>query len=370
MRKTYLLMVLGMLTIELTAQNESKLVIDASSNQTNVNPLIRLRNNSAFDLMWIHSDANTNTFVGFQAGIINNPSNVIDGVGNTFLGSVAGHFNSTGFENTAVGYAAGFSTGLGDENTSIGARALYANTSGRFNTAIGNQALGTTVSSEFNTALGFQAGAYHNNGWNNTFLGARTGGNAAGLYNIVAIGEGTTVTAVSTARLGNSATVSCGGYANWTNVSEGRFKKNIHADVPGLDFILRLQPVTYNLDVTGLSSALHENQGDEWDDQMKTAIADKEKQVQTGFIAQDVEKAAIAIGYDFSGVDAPKNEADMYVLRYAEFVVPLVKAVQELNEALRSENEMLTQRLEVLESLLGVNDKPYVPADSPGSPLQ
>ena len=34
-------------------------------------------------------------------------------------------------------------------------------------------------------------------------------------------------------------------------------------------------------------------------------------------------------GYDFSGVDKPKNEKDSYGLRYAEFVTPLVKAIQE-----------------------------------------
>jgi trimeric autotransporter adhesin len=48
-----------------------------------------------------------------------------------------------------------------------------------------------------------------------------------------------------------------------------------------------------------------------------------------------VESAAKKIGYNFSGVDAPKNDTDMYGLRYDEFVVPLVKAVQELN----AENE-------------------------------
>ena len=41
------------------------------------------------------------------------------------------------------------------------------------------------------------------------------------------------------------------------------------------------------------------------------------------------------MGYDFSGVDAPKNDKDIYGLRYSEFVVPLVKAVQELNESFR-----------------------------------
>jgi hypothetical protein len=34
----------------------------------------------------------------------------------------------------------------------------------------------------------------------------------------------------------------------------------------------------------------------------------------------------------FSGVDKPQNKYSLYGLRYAEFVVPLVKAVQELSK--------------------------------------
>ena len=38
------------------------------------------------------------------------------------------------------------------------------------------------------------------------------------------------------------------------------------------------------------------------------------------------------------GVDVPKNDSDMYGLRYAEFVVPLVKAVQQqMIESLQAE---------------------------------
>jgi len=77
----------------------------------------------------------------------------------------------------------------------------------------------------------------------------------------------------------------------------------------------------------------------------KQGVSKKEAEVQTGFIAQDVEAAALSIGYDFSGVDAPKNENDHYGLRYAEFVVPLVKAVQEL----ALENAELRLRIEKLE---------------------
>ena len=63
----------------------------------------------------------------------------------------------------------------------------------------------------------------------------------------------------------------------------------------------------------------------------------------TGFLAQDVAKAAKDCGYDFSGVD---NTADVYSLNYAQFVVPLVKAVQELSK----ENENQTSLIENLQS--------------------
>jgi hypothetical protein len=52
---------------------------------------------------------------------------------------------------------------------------------------------------------------------------------------------------------------------------------------------------------------------------------------QTGFIAQEVEAVAKKGGYVISAVQAPQNEKDHYSIRYAEFVIPLVKAVQELS---------------------------------------
>ena len=47
------------------------------------------------------------------------------------------------------------------------------------------------------------------------------------------------------------------------------------------------------------------------------------------------------MNYDFSGVDAAKNDKDLYGLRYAEFVVPLVKAVQELSKMNDEKDETL-----------------------------
>jgi hypothetical protein len=72
---------------------------------------------------------------------------------------------------------------------------------------------------------------------------------------------------------------------------------------------------------------------------------DSEKIKYTGFIAQEVEKAAKASHYEFSGYAAPKNQYQLYTLSYEQFVVPLVKAMQEQQGII----EMLEKRLEVLE---------------------
>ena len=93
-----------------------------------------------------------------------------------------------------------------------------------------------------------------------------------------------------------------------------------------------LRPVTYTInrdevnDFTGVSERQQESSKRNGEE--KFLSGDKYSHTTTGFIAQEVEQAAKKIGYDFSGVDAPKNEKDMYGLRYDEFVVPLVKAVQ------------------------------------------
>ena len=83
-------------------------------------------------------------------------------------------------------------------------------------------------------------------------------------------------------------------------------------------------------------------------------------------MAQEVEAAAESIQYEFSGIDAPKNESDLYGLRYAEFVVPLVKAMQEQQqqiEQLKMENaEIATLRSEIneLKKIIGeqITSKP------------
>ena len=54
----------------------------------------------------------------------------------------------------------------------------------------------------------------------------------------------------------------------------------------------------------------------------------------TGFLAQDVEKIANELGYSFDGVHAPANNKDHYSLAYSQFIMPLVKGIQEQQQTI------------------------------------
>ncbi len=211
-------------------------------------------------------------------------------------------------------------------------------TAGSSNTAFGLDALYYAQFSG-NTACGTSAGSDSDNSTNCTYIGNDADNdNYMNTYsNSTALGHLSRMTASDQVRIGNSTTGSIGGYQNWTNVSDGRYKKDVQENVPGLAFVLKLRPVTYHLDAHGLAKHLNEDvKGSRGEQSQNVATAadlrardEKTAFLETGFVAQEVEAAAKELGYSFSGVDAPKNETDLYGLRYAAFVVPLVKAVQE-----------------------------------------
>ncbi|MFK5857456.1 MAG: tail fiber domain-containing protein [Bacteroidota bacterium] len=139
-----------------------------------------------------------------------------------------------------------------------------------------------------------------------------------------------------------------GGKVGWTAWSDERFKENIKEDIPGLDFILKLKPVSYTWNIFKLNEFTGSTLSNEQSFEQRKEL---ESIVYTGFLAQDVEKAAKQIGYNFSGVETPPNDGTPYGLRYAEFVVPLVKAVQqqqEMIELLKEQNKALWKEIESL----------------------
>ena len=52
------------------------------------------------------------------------------------------------------------------------------------------------------------------------------------------------------------------------------------------------------------------------------------------------------------GLILQKNSNDLYGLRYSEFVVPLVKAVQEQQQIIENQNKKIDQLQKQLETLL------------------
>jgi hypothetical protein len=275
-----------------------------------------------------------NTAIGLQA-LVNNTT----GASNTATGTSALFSNTTGVGNTANGFSALLFNTTGGSNTANGTEALYYNTTGYTNTAMGVGALQNNTTGSNNSANGANAGEAINTGSNNTFIGNQADASFEALNNATALGNYALVSASNTVRIGNSGVTSIGGYVGWSNVSDGRVKKNIRNNVPGLAFINKLNPITYNLDLDA-ADRINQRPAPKTKDS-KTIAPDakelasrqaKEQVVYTGFVAQEVEKAAKELNYEFSGVDAAKNDKDLYGLRYAEFVVPLVKAVQELSK--------------------------------------
>jgi trimeric autotransporter adhesin len=298
---------------------------------------------------------------------------------NTALGSHALSKNTTGNRNTAIGSQALFSNTTASQNIAIGYQALYKNMYYNLNLAIGNTALynmiyggGNTAighsslyeleNGDQNTSVGYRAMYGIKVGTNNTAIGYHSGyenslytsmstfigsnarpyasGDITGeFYNVTCIGYNTRASDYrNQVRIGNTAVTSIGGYASWTTLSDGNYKSNVTEDAAGLEFILQLRPVSYNLDVHKLAADLEEDVSFD-EEGNKTMSAPDETTLKSrdeksairfaGFIAQEVEATVKELGVAFSGVDAPSNKSGHYGLRYADFVVPLVRAVQE-----------------------------------------
>lgn len=299
-----------------------------------------------------------NTADGYEAMF----SNTL-GVENAAVGALALYSNTTGSDNTALGEFALHLNTTGQNNTATGNAALQVNTTGYYNTATGENALASTATGSSNTAIGNRAGYNNTESWN-TFIGDSAGYlNTFGEYNTYLgyisgnensnitvsnstflgyqAGDGGTVTG-NTVYIGNTSVANILGEVATGTYSDGRIKDNIKENVPGLDFISKLRPVTYNLNIHRQNSLMGIKNDEDWPGKY-----DIEKITQSGFIAQQVDSAAQACGYDFNGVIKPQNLDGLYALRYSEFVVPLVKAVQELN----AKNDTIRIAVDSLRSL-------------------
>jgi hypothetical protein len=296
-----------------------------------------------------------NTSIGFEAHAQDNQINTsqntaigcqalygnVFGVQNTALGLGAMQRNGGGYHNVAIGVDALYNNSEGRWNVAAGANALYANRYqdnamlGNQNTAVGANALFATSRSIFNTAIGYNAGYQYDASDRNTIIGANCDLGANNLTNCTAVGQAVTCTASNQVRIGNPATGSIGGYADWGVLSDGRMKKEIRTQKIGIDFIMRLRPITYQLDLNALDAHLNHGTAKMTSATDQREIAQRAQVRHTGFVAQEVEEAAARAGYDFSGLEKPTTEVGTYGLRYSNFVSPIVRAIQEQQQALQ-----------------------------------
>jgi trimeric autotransporter adhesin len=299
--------------------------------------------NTSFGNVSLYSNTtgSVNTAIGTYALYSNTT-----GFYNTATGDRALSANSTGSNNTATGFTALFLNQTGGFNTSMGRASMEQNLTGSNNAVFGSMALISNTYGNQNTASGSNAMWDNTTGSNNTGVGYYANVSVGNLNNATALGASAVVNASNKVRIGNPAVTVVEGAVAYTFISDGRFKNNVSTeDVKGLDFINRLRPVVYNLDTRKLQDFLTKNMADSVRAQYLNQDFTASSAIrQSGFIAQEVEKAAQEIGYDFNGVHAPQDENDNYSLAYSQFVVPLVKGMQEQQVMIEAQGAALTQQ--------------------------
>jgi len=315
--------------------------------------------------LWYNQTGNDNTAFGEEALGGNFHGDFNTAVGSRALWSTentpdgARPFGDA-HSNTAVGYETMREITTGSSNSGLGRHSLRVTNTGNNNAAIGSYSLTNNTSGSGNTALGSWTFRNITTGSSNTAIGYGADVCSSDLSNVVAIGSGAMATASNQVMIGGSSISSIRGYVHWTTISDERVKKNIKQNVPGISFIKLLKPVTYTIDLDAADRIVKAGTPQAKD---VPSASEKEtrdaiqKRILTGFVAQEVEKAAKSIGYDFNGVDVGKNDNNLYGLRYSEFIVPVVKAVQELCEQNDAKEKVISSLQDQVKILAGLVDR-------------
>ena len=296
-----------------------------------------------------------NVAVGFEAGALNTAS------ANTFVGHLAGTINAAGARNIAIGYQAYDNADAENDNLAIGHDALggavngaegcvmigaYAGdavTSGDKNVGVGHGSMTAVQAGENNTAVGADSGGGCT-GSGNVYIGHASGNNAGSGGGQICIGNGTdpasgsqdygiaigySISAAtndfSFGRASNVVTNDYDADADWSRSSDIRLKRNIESTTLGLDFINDLRPVKFQWKPSY-----------EIPKEMTTEYHKKNQKnldyVSHGFIAQEVKEAIDKHGdTTFGGWHMDKVDNETQRVKKNMFVMPLIKAVQELS---------------------------------------
>jgi len=146
------------------------------------------------------------------------------------------------------------------------------------------------------------------------------------LSNATAVGFEADVDASNKVRIGNDSVTVIGGAAAWSNFSDERLKENIEPVSSGLSLINDLKPVVYH------------------------RINNDAPDVEMGLLAQEVAATLQKHGLGNSGmVHQPTEEAYMS-LRYNDLMAPMIRAIQELDDASEAKDAQIAALQEQLQS--------------------
>lgn len=244
---------------------------------------------------------------------------------------------------------------IGLYNVGLGSNILTSLTTGAGNIGIGNSGsipsgvgpLGAITTGSYNIAIGHRAGeGIQTTSTSNLAIGDRSW-NTLAIYNrSTALGYLSQPSAADQIKLGNSSTITLLGDGTAVT-SDERDKYDIEDSNLGLDFILSLKPRTYKLDkrISYVEKEILEN-GNTNNLTINNIVKDgslRRIRPHYGFVSQEVKQLLDDRGIDFAGyIDiAYNNGLDEKVLRYEEFISPIVKAIQELNDEVTRLKQLL-----------------------------
>ena len=294
-----------------------------------------------------------NTAVGeaCAAGLTTGSNNVAIGRSAMSSNTVTGNYNvgigyetlkgiTSGSENMCIGRDAGHDINTANQCVAIGHESLTKNQSAGGNTAVGFQALENAYAAS-NTAVGYKAGENVTTGTNNLTLGKESGtsGSPSG-----AISSGSNIICLGDNNIGAL-------YCTQSSIStsDRRDKADITNFTDGLEFIKKMQPVTYKWDRRSWYLPRDE-EGNITDDDITKVTQDgskKEDITHVGFIAQDVETLEKEIGFANDNTDRLltnlTEDGNSYGMKYDRLVTLLVNAVKDLSTELEDAKARITE---------------------------
>jgi len=260
-------------------------------------------NNAFFGAMF-NSTGSRNTYIGCQA--VDNQTHT--GSDNTVIGFAAAQNITSGYENILIGKSVANSLSTGAGNIAIGITAGKMTTGGS-NIAIGYSAMGgNSVTGSNNTVLGDASGYEITSGTNNLLLGKDAGRSSSP--------SGTLNSHSNRICLGDNGITNAYIRVSWTVTSDARDKGEIKKVPHGLDFIDKLNPVSFEFKTKRDSE---ETDGNE----------------RYGFLAQDILK----LEGDNPVIIDNEHEENLK-LKESNLIPVLVNAIKEL----KAEIELLKNK--------------------------